>query len=113
MQIYQPTITGSIVANGRLLQPEVGTATLDFGSVPGTNIATASINTSNVNNESNINIYIMSTSSLDHSIGDHQVLALYSKVIPTNVVNNTSFDITCITDLRLTGQFKVKYNIIN
>lgn len=92
---------------------ETGIATLDFESTPGTNIATITINTPNVNNNSSINIYIMNTSSIDHNTADHQVFALYSRVIPGNIVNNTSFDITCISDLRINGQFKVKYNIIN
>lgn len=92
---------------------EIGIATLNFGSTPGTNVVTTTINTPNVNSNSSINIYIMNTSSIDHNTTDHQVFALYSKVIPGNIINNTSFDITCISDLRINGQFKVKYNIIN
>jgi hypothetical protein len=92
---------------------ETGIATLDYGSTPGTNIATVVINTPNVNNNSSINIYIMNTSSINHNTADHQVFSLYSRVMPGNIINNTSFDITCISDLRINGQFKVKYNIIN
>ena len=107
------TLTASYALTGVGSAGEIGVATLNFGSTPGTNIATTTINTSNVNNNSNINTYIMSTSSIDHNTADHQVFALYSKVIPGNIVDNTSFDITCISDLRVNGQFKVKYNITN
>lgn len=125
MQIYQPTISGSLIVsgsvdisgsllvNGAQLQPENGVATLNFGSAPGTNTATVTVNTANVNNNSSINIYIMSTSSLNHNAEDHNIFALYSKVIPSNIIDNTSFDITCVSDLRVNGEFKVKYNIIN
>jgi hypothetical protein len=106
------SVTGSIQLNGRSAT-ENGIFTLNFGSAPGTNIATASISTPNVNNNSTINIYIMNTSSMDHNTIDHQILALYSKVIPGTIVENTSFIATCITDLRLNGTFKAKYNIIN
>jgi len=92
---------------------EIGIATLNFGSAPGTNITTASISTSNISDNSSINIYIMNTSSVDHNTADHQIFALYSKVIPGNIVNNTSFDITCISDLRINGTFKAKYIINN
>ena len=55
----------------------------------------------------------MNTSSMDHNTADHQILALYGKVMPGDIVENTSFIATCITDLRLNGTFKAKYNIIN
>jgi len=107
-------ISGSLSVNGATV-PSVnsGIITLDFGSAPGTNITTASIYNSNVDSNSVINIYIMNTSSIDHSDADHQILSLYGKVLPGNIIDNTSFVATCITDLRLTGTFKAKYSIIN
>jgi hypothetical protein len=91
----------------------VGEANLDFGSTPGTNTVTTTISNTDVTNNSYINIYIMNTSSIDHNTEDHKLFALYSKMIPGNIIDNTSFDITGITDLRVNGIFKVKYIVNN
>ena len=91
----------------------IGEADLNFGSTPGTNTATTTISNTTVTNNSHVNIYIMSTSSIDHNTEDHKLFALYSKIIPGNIIDNTSFDITGITDLRVNGIFKVKYIINN
>lgn len=91
----------------------IGEANLNFGSTPGTNTATVTISNTNVTNNSYVNIYIMNTSSIDHNTEDHKLFALYSKMIPENIINNTSFDIIGITDLRVNGIFKVKYIINN
>jgi hypothetical protein len=91
----------------------IGEANLNFGSTPGTNTVTTTILNANVTSNSYINIYIMNTSSIDHNTEDHKLFALYSKVIPGNIINNTSFDITGITDLRVNGIFKVKYIVNN
>lgn len=107
------TASLALTASYAVSTGEIGIATLDYGSPPGTNTATVVINTPNVSNNSSINIYIMNTSSINHNTADHQVFSLYSRVMPGNIINNTSFDITCISDLRINGQFKVKYNIIN
>lgn len=106
-------LTASYAMNGGGSNSEIGIVTLNFGSPPGTNITTASILTSNVNNNSSINIYIMNTSSIDHNTADHQLFALYSKVIPGEIIDNTSFVITCISDLRINGTFNAKYIINN
>ena len=90
-----------------------GEATINFGAAPGSNYATASIATPNVTNNSNIHIYIMSTGSADHNAPEHEIFSLYGKVMPSNIIENTSFDIVAITDLRLTGTFKLKYIINN
>ena len=91
----------------------IGEANLDFGSTPGTNTATVTISNTNVTNNSYVNIYIMNTSSIDHNTEDHKLFALYSKMIPENIIDNTYFDIIGITDLRINGIFKVKYIINN
>lgn len=143
MNIYSPIITGSVELTGSLTifgplnatasnaltssyaatasyalnggggTAEIGVATLNFGEPPGTNTTSASISSSIVNNNSYINIYIMNTSSLNHNIEDHKLFALYSRVGVDNIIDNTSFDITGITDLRINGEFKVKYIITN
>lgn len=91
----------------------IGVADLNFGVAPGTNTATVTISQGNVTNNSFINVYVMSTSSADHNIENHKIFALYSRVLPENIINNTSFDIVGITDLRVNGIFKIKYIINN
>lgn len=92
---------------------ERGEATINFGATPGSNYATTTISSSFVTNNSNIHIYIMSTSSVDHNAAEHQIFSLYGTVMPSNIIENTSFDIVALTDLRLDGTFKVKYTINN
>jgi hypothetical protein len=90
-----------------------GEATINFGPTPGSNYAITTVSSSLVTNNSNINIYIMSTSSADHNTMEHQIFSLYGTVIPDNIINNTSFDIIALSELRLDGTFKVKYTINN
>ncbi len=104
-------ITGSL--NGTVSSIVKGEATIDFGAPPGSNYATASISTPNVTNNSNIHIYIMSTASADHNAMEHQIFSLYGTVMPDNIIDNTSFDIVALSQLRLNGTFKVRYTINN
>jgi hypothetical protein len=90
-----------------------GEATINFGSTPGSNYAITTVSSSLVTNNSNINIYIMSTSSADHNTMEHQIFSLYGTVMPDNIINNTSFDIIALSELRLDGTFKVRYIINN
>jgi len=107
-------ISGSVSITGSLsVAGTIGVVDLNFGAAPGTNATTLTVLNSNVTNNSFINVYVMSTSSIDHNAENHKIFALYSKVIPENIVNNTSFDITGITDLRVNGIFKIKYIINN
>lgn len=107
-------ISGSVSITGSLsVAGTIGVVDLNFGAAPGTNTTTLTVLNSNVTNNSFINVYVMSTSSIDHNAENHKIFALYSKVIPENIVNNTSFDITGITDLRVNGIFKIKYIINN
>jgi hypothetical protein len=104
-------ITGSL--NGTVSSIIKGEAIINFGATPGSNYATTTVSSSFVTNNSNIHIYIMSTSSADHNTMEHQIFSLYGTVMPSNIINNTSFDIVALTDLRLDGTFKVKYTINN
>jgi hypothetical protein len=104
-------ITGSL--RGTVSSIVKGEATIDFGAPPGSNYATASISTPNVTNNSNIHIYIMSTASADHNAMEHQIFSLYGTVMPDNIIDNTSFDIVALSQLRLNGTFKVRYTINN
>jgi hypothetical protein len=105
------SITGSL--NGTISSIVKGEATIDFGVPPGSNYTTLTILTPNVTNNSNIHIYIMSTSSIDHNALDHQMFSLYSTVMSDNIIDNTSFDIVALSQLRLNGTFKVRYTINN
>lgn len=96
-----------------LLNNNIGEADLNFGNTPGTNMVSVTVSSSIVTDNSYINIYVMNTSSIDHNTEDHKIFALYSKIIPGNIISASSFDIIGITDLRLNGIFKIKYVINN
>ena len=104
-------ITGSLY--GTVSSIIKGEATINFGAAPGSNYATTTISTPFVTNNSNIHIYIMSTASADHNAMEHQIFSLYGTVMPDNIINNTSFDIVALSQLRLDGTFKVRYTINN
>ena len=114
-------ITGSLQVSGSITGSLLGTvssivkgeATVNFGATPGSNYATTTISTPNVTNNSNIHIYIMSTASADHNAMEHQIFSLYGTVMPDNIIDNTSFDIVALSQLRLDGTFKVRYTINN
>ena len=90
-----------------------GIATIDFGATPGGNYAITTVSSSFVTNNSNIHIYIMSTASADHNAIEHQIFSMYGTVMPDNIIDNASFDIVALTDLRLDGTFMVRYTINN
>jgi len=104
-------ITGSLY--GTVSSIIKGEATVDFGATPGSNYTTTTISTPFVTNNSNIHIYIMSTASAHHNAMEHQIFSLYGTVMPDNIINNTSFDIVALSQLRLDGTFKVRYTINN
>ena len=108
---FTGSITGSI--SGTISSLIKGEATVDFGSTPGGNYATTTVLTPYVTNDSNIHIYIMSTASADHNNIEHQIFSMYSTVMPDHIINNTSFDIVAVSQLRLNGIFKIRYTINN
>jgi hypothetical protein len=87
-----------------------GTATLDFGSSPGTNIATVTVNTGSVVTGSLINVTMMAASTATHNAYEHMMVPM--KLVGGNIVNGVSFDITGVTEWRLTGTFTVRWILL-
>ena len=85
-----------------------GSATLDFGSSPGTNITTTTITgQTGILNGSKIKAYLMGSSTVDHSQYEHEIVPL--NIVCGNIIAGTGFDIIASSELRLTGTFTVQW----
>lgn len=85
-----------------------GTATLNFGSAPGTNIATVTITgQTDILNTSTVSVFMMADSTVNHNSIEHQLIPI--KLTASVPINATGFIITGITDWRLSGTFSVRW----
>jgi hypothetical protein len=88
-----------------------GTVTLNFGSAPGTNTATAVVTgQTGVIAGSDVEAWIMgSDSTADHNAYEHMVMTLEVHPTITAVTAGAGFTVTAITQLRLTGQVACRW----
>ena len=85
-----------------------GTAVLDFGTVPGTNVVTATVTgQTSIALGSSIEAFIMAEATAEHNAYEHSVVPI--KVSCGNIVAGTGFDIIAVTEYRLTGTFNVRW----
>ena len=86
-----------------------GTATLNFGSAPGTNHVTVDVTgQGSILSTSHAEAFMMGNdSTADHNTYEHMMTPM--KLSCSAVVAGTGFTINSITDLRLSGQFKVRW----
>jgi hypothetical protein len=86
-----------------------GDATLDFGAAPGTNIATATVTgQTGITSTSGVEAYMMGTdSTATHNDFEHSIVPL--RLSCTAITAGTGFTIQGISDLRLTGTFRVRW----
>jgi hypothetical protein len=70
-----------------------------------TTVALASVQTASI-----INVFMASEATTTHNAYEHSIVPM--KLTAGNIVNGVSFDIIAMTELRLTGTFKVKYTIL-
>lgn len=86
-----------------------GTATLDFGSTPGTNIATVDVTgQASIGANSHVEAFLMgSDSTATHNAYEHAIVPMIIRII--TVVAGTGFTIQGATDWRLNGTFKVRW----
>jgi hypothetical protein len=84
-----------------------GTGTLSFGTGSGTNITSTTITgQTTVSSTSKIKVWISGTgSTVSHNEYEHQLLGLNLVLTVSSIVAGTSFTVTGITTLRLTGDF--------
>ena len=87
-----------------------GTATIDFGTTPGTNVITTTVSDANVTSLSKVMVFMGSVSTVTHNTIEHSVVPI--KFTVGNIVAGVSFDILSVSDWRLDGTFAVNYLII-
>ena len=87
-----------------------GTATIDFGATPGTNVIVTTVADANVTSLSTVTVFMGAESTASHNAVEHSVVPI--KFTVGNIVAGVSFDITSVSDWRLDGTFTVNYLII-
>lgn len=99
--------TGSTGSAG--IYSTVGTAILDFGSAPGSNMTTVTVTgQTGITSSSPLVVFIRS----DDSTADHNSMAHTFARLNLNagsIIVGTGFTITATSDLRLTGTFQVRW----
>lgn len=94
--------TGSTVAM------TYGTADLNFGAAPGTNVITLTVTgQTGIVSGSNVRAWIMAEASASHNAYEHMLVPL--RLTCGNIVAGTGFDIVAVSDMRLTGIFKCRW----
>lgn len=88
-----------------------GTATLDFGAAPGTNIASVTVTgQADIVAGSMVETWIMgNASTADHNAYEHMIMAKAVEVTPTAVTAGAGFVLTGLTELRLRGTVVVRW----
>ena len=88
--------------------PGTGSAVLDFGAAPGTNVATTTVTgETGVLGTSHVEAWMMGDSTADHNAYEHLIVPLVVRV--GSITNGVGFDIIASSDLRLTGTFAVHW----
>ena len=81
-----------------------GTAVLDFGATPGTNVVTVAVtNQNNITATSHVRVWMQGDSTATHNAVEHMVAPL--RLTAADFVAGTGFTIYAVTDWRLTGTF--------
>ena len=86
-----------------------GTATINFGSAPGTIITTVTVTgQTGILSTSLVKLEMMGTdSTTDHNAYEHGIVPLVLRT--TDISVGSSFTITASSDWRLTGTFKIRW----
>lgn len=81
-----------------------GTATLDFGAAPGTNVVTTTVTgQAGIGTSSHVEAWLQGDSTADHNAYEHETVRLELRC--GNIVAATGFDIVASSDWRLNGAF--------
>lgn len=85
-----------------------GSAVLNFGSTPGTNVVTTTVTgEASILSGSLVEAWIMAEATATHNAYEHSITPI--KLVCGNIVAGTGFDIVASTELRLDGTFNVKW----
>lgn len=90
-----------------------GTATLNFGATPGTNLTTVTVTgQTGIASDTTVSLSVAGNdSTADHNAYEHSIVPLTLSC--SAIVVGTSFTITASSDWRLTGTFKVRWTWLN
>jgi hypothetical protein len=87
-----------------------GTAIINFGSAPGTNMASIIVTgQTGILITSNVQAFVMDDSTSDHISYEHIMFPMAAQLVCNTVVAGTGFTITAVSTLRLTGAFSVRW----
>lgn len=87
-----------------------GTATVDFGSFPGANVATVTVTgQASISSTSHVEAFFMAETTADHTVNDHRYVAFLAKPVCTVPIASTGFDINVVSDQKLQGTFKLRW----
>ncbi len=91
--------------------PAFGTATLDFGSAPGSTSANVNVTgQTQLSSNAHIQVYIQGNDqTTDHTAFEHGFIKGYINLFVQNVVGGTGFNIEAHSQIRLTGQLVVRW----
>lgn len=85
-----------------------GTATIDFGSAPGTNLVSVVVTgQAAILSGSHVEAFMMGDATATHNADEHQFVQI--RLVCGSVVAATGFTIFASTLLRLTGTFSVRW----
>jgi hypothetical protein len=93
-----------------------GTATLNFGAAPGTNVVTTAVTGQTGFDATSAEIRLWfngDDSTATHNAYEHMMAPMIISLSPTSLVSGTGFTITAMTDYRITGTFAVHWSWVN
>lgn len=87
---------------------KTGTAVLNFGATPGTNVVTTTVTgQTGILSGSQVHAVMMAEATATHNAYEHTIVPI--RLTCGNLVAGTGFDITAVTDWRLNGTFNVRW----
>ena len=87
-----------------------GTATIDFGALPGSNEASVTVTgIGTIGASAKVEAFFMRSTSADHTVNDHSYAALFTGLSCGDVVAATGFTIYARSAEKLTGKFTLNY----
>ena len=87
-----------------------GTAVIDFGSFPGSNQASVNITGQGSILSSNVaNAKIRQEATLDHTINDHNYIALFTNITCSQPSDGVGFTINVTSEYQLIGTFNLDW----
>ncbi len=85
-----------------------GTATIDFGAAPGSNLATIAVTgQASITTGSHVEAWLQGDTSADHNAYEHTVVSMRLRC--GDLISGTGFTIYSVSEQRLAGVFTVHW----